>query len=140
LRQAQTLYSSLREAYRFSQRRIRELEDQVASLSRKAKKAKDVVAAKDGVAKYSEEVMSHAKKFTVLYELFIPSEDSFFSQPKPIGVDLWSHDRYCNEDSRTRAILAELYLVFPDHLHAFISGHSDFNTNVSCELICCNHN
>jgi hypothetical protein len=130
LKQAQTQYGSLRAAYQASQLRIRELEQQVTLLGRRK-----VKKAKDGVAKYSEEVKSHAKKFTLLHELFIPSDDSFFSQPKPTAVDLWSPDRYRNEASRTRAILAELYVVFPDHLHTFISGHSEFNTNVSRELI-----
>ena len=130
LRQAQTQYGSLRAAYQASQLRIKELEQQVASLGRrKAKKSKD------GIAKYNEEVMSYAKKFTLLYELFIPTEDSFFSQPNPGSVDLYSPDRYRDEDSRIRAILAELYIVFPEHLHAFISSHSQFNTSVSCILI-----
>lgn len=117
-------------AYQASQLRIKELEQQVASLNRrKAKKAKD------GVAQYNDEVKLHAKKFTLLYELFIPSDDSFFSQPQPIGVDIWSPDRFRDDASQTRAILAELYTVFPDHLHTFISGHSQFNTNVSCKSI-----
>lgn len=129
LKQAQTQYSALRAAYQASQLRIRELERQVASLSRrKAKKAED------GVAKYTEEVMMHAKKFTLLHELFIPSDDSFFSQPKPMAVNLWSPDRYCNEASQTRAILAELYSVFPEHLHVFMSSHSQFNANVRCNI------
>jgi hypothetical protein len=106
------------------------LEQQVKSSSRRKEKN-----AKDGVAKHDDEVKLHAKKFTLLYELFIPSDDSFFSQPRPIGVDVWSPDRYRDEASRTRAILAELYIVFPDHLHTFISGHSQFNTNVSRELV-----
>jgi hypothetical protein len=117
-------------AFQASQLRIKELELQVKSLSRR--KTKKV---KDGVAKHDDEVKTHAKKFTLLYELFIPSDDSFFSQPRPIGVDVWSPDRYRDEASRTRAILAELYIVFPDHLHTFISGHSQFNTNVSRELV-----
>ena len=81
----------------------------------------------------------HAKKFTLLHELFIPSDDSFFSQPKPMAVDLWSPGRYRDETSRTRAILAELYIVFPEHLHAFISSHSQFNANVRCKLTMTNH-
>ena len=83
--------------------------------------------------------MMHTKKFTVLYELFIPSDDTFFSQPKPIGFDVWGSDRYRDEASRTRGILAELYMVFPDHLHTFISGHSQFNANVRCKLIMMSH-
>jgi hypothetical protein len=83
--------------------------------------------------------MFYAKKFTLLYELFIPPEDSFFSQPKPGNVDIWSPDRYRDEDSRIQSILAELYFVFPEHLHTFISGHSQFNTNVSCGLLIPNY-
>ena len=99
----------------------------------KAKKAET------SINKHDDDVKLHAKKFTLLYELFIPSDDSFFRQPKPVAVDLWSPGRYHDEASQTRAILAELYLVFPERLHAFISGHSKFNTDVCHKLIMMSH-
>jgi hypothetical protein len=52
-----------------------------------------------------------------------------------MAVSLWSSDRYRDEATQARAILAELYIVFPEHLHTFISGHSQFNANVRCRLI-----
>jgi hypothetical protein len=112
-------------AYAACQIRIKELEQKVAMLGRQSTKK-----AETGIAKHDQEVMMHAKKFTVLHELFIPPSDSFFAQPKP-AVDLWSRDRYKDEASRMKAILGELYFVLPEHLHSFVSGHSKFNTDVS---------
>ena len=55
----------------------------MASLGhQKAKKAGDI----SGIAKHAKEVMMHTKKFMVLYELFIPSDYIFFSQPKLIQL------------------------------------------------------
>ena len=83
------------------------------------------------INKSDEEIKMHAKKFVVLHELFLPSNDSFFSQPQPTGVDLWSKDRYKDEASKMKAILTEVYHSLPDHLHDFILGHSHFDEIVS---------
>src|SRR5882762_7546664 len=107
-------YSSLRAAYLRCQVRIKELEQEVAMSNHRL-----------------AEIKMHAKKFIVLHELFLPSDDSFFSQPRPTGVDLWSKDRYKDKASKMKAILAEVYHSLPDHLHDFISGHSRFDEIVS---------
>jgi len=119
-------YSSLRAAYLRCQVRIKELEQEVAMSNRRLAKNKPAA-----INKSDEEIKMHAKKFIVLHELFLPSDDSFFSQPRPTGVDLWSKDRYKDEASKTKAILAEVYHSLPDHLHDFISGHSRFDEIVS---------
>ena len=79
---------------------------------------------------HDHEIKLLGKKFTILYELFLPSETSFFSQSQ-LAVDVWGPDRYKDETSRSKATLAEVYLVLPDHLHPFIRGHSSFDVGVS---------
>ena len=75
-----------------------------------------------------------AKKFTALYELFLPSDELFFSHPQPPVDAIWGQNRYKDEASKSQASLAEVYLVCPDYVHNFIRGHSNFNANVSCEF------
>lgn len=68
--------------------------------------------------------------FTVLYELFVPTTEGFFSQDRPID-NILSSNRYDTAASQALAILAEIYSVFPERLHDFIRGHSRFNDMVS---------
>lgn len=75
-----------------------------------------------------------AKKFTIMHELFVPTIASFFSREKPAEYDFWDAARYLNEESKLEGIIAEVYEVFPEHLHDFINGHSNFETLVSLKL------
>ncbi|KAF9470012.1 hypothetical protein BDZ94DRAFT_1303642 [Collybia nuda] len=102
LKDAQIRYSNLRAAYQHS------------------KKSKATVTT------FDEDVQTYAKKFTALYELFVPTTDGFFSQDQPAD-DILSVNRYDTAASQALAILAEIYSVFPQHLHDFIHGHSQFN-------------
>jgi hypothetical protein len=126
LKQSQLNFNKLRTAYEATQRRIKELEKQLDTVTRQSTKRAETVA----VSQFDEEIKNHTKKFTVLHELFTPSGDAFFSKPPP-QVDLFSPDRYKDNNSIETAILGEVYFVFPDHTHHFIRGHSKFQTDVS---------
>lgn len=123
LKEYQAKYSDLRYAYQACQKRIKELEHQIATRPPAAE-------VRSAIKRYDEDVKLHAKKFIILHELFAPVDDSFFSQDQP-SVDLWGSGRYDNATSRSKAILAELYFAFPERTHDLIRNHSRFG-----QLVC----
>lgn len=70
---------------------------------------------------FDEEVKTFAKKYGVMYEMFLPNAELLKTALLASAPPFKQAARYANSTAENDALLSELYSMLPQHLHHLIA-------------------